>query len=152
MSQPMDDPALVREPAAARARVGDAFGAKPKRGIRRAKSRQARVVIRKVGPWSVFKFSLLFYLCLMLVVLGALVILYGALGAIGALSSITRLIRDLFADQSFVIHADWLFTRGLAIGLVMVVLGSLINVFVAFLYNLISDVVGGIEVTLAERR
>ena len=34
----------------------------------------------------------------------------------------------------------------------MVVVWSLINVFVAFLYNLISDLVGGIEITLAERR
>ena len=28
---------------------------------------------------------------------------------------------------------------------------SVINVFVAFLYNLISDIVGGVEVTLAEK-
>ena len=28
---------------------------------------------------------------------------------------------------------------------------SVINVFVAFLYNLISDIVGGIDVTLAEK-
>jgi hypothetical protein len=37
-------------------------------------------------------------------------------------------------------------------GAVMVVVWSLINVFVVFLYNLISDVIGGIEVTLSERR
>lgn len=118
----------------------------------RPRARQARVVIRKVGPWSVLKFSILFYLCVMTVILGALVILYGVLGAIGALDSVTRLIRDLFADQSFEIHGDWLFTRGVLIGIAMVVLWSLINVFVAFLYNLISDIVGGIEVTLSERR
>jgi hypothetical protein len=34
----------------------------------------------------------------------------------------------------------------------MVVVWSLINVFVVFLYNLISDLVGGVEITLAERR
>ena len=42
--------------------------------------------------------------------------------------------------------------RGLSIGLVLVVLWTLINVFIVFLYNLLSDVVGGIEVTLSERR
>lgn len=123
-----------------------------RRRFRRPRSRQARVVIRKVGPWSVLKFSLLFYLCVMAVILGALVILYGVLGAIGALDSVTELIRDLFGDQRFEIQGDWLFSRGLMIGLGMVVLWTLINVFVAFLYNLISDVVGGIEVTLSERR
>jgi Transmembrane domain of unknown function (DUF3566) len=127
-------------------------GSKAARLLRRSRPRQARVVIRKVGPWSVLKLSFLFYLCVMIVILGALVILYGVLGAVGALDSVTRLIRDLFADQSFEIHGDWLFSRGVAIGLGMVVLWTLINVFVAFLYNLLSDIVGGVEVTLSERR
>jgi hypothetical protein len=116
------------------------------------RSRQARVVVRKLGPWSVLKISFLFYLCVMVVIVGAMMILYGILGAIGALDSLTRLIRDLFADQSFRINGGWLFTRGVAIGLAMVALWTLINVFVVFLYNLLSDVVGGIEVTLSERR
>ena len=118
----------------------------------RPRSRQARVMIRKVGPWSVLKLSIIFYLCVMVVVMGAMVILYGVLDALGALDSVTRLIRDLFADQGFEIHGQWLFSRGLLIGIAMVVLWSLINVFVAFLYNLIADIVGGIEVTLSERR
>ncbi len=110
------------------------------------------MVVRKVGPWSVLKVSFLFYICVLIVFLGALVILYGALGAIGALDSLTRLIRDLFADQSFEIHGEWLLTRGLAVGFGLVVLWTLINVFVVFLYNLLSDIVGGIEITLSERR
>jgi len=117
-----------------------------------ARSRQAKVVLRKVGPWSVLKVSFFFYLCVMVVILGAMMILYAILGAIGALDSLTRLIRDLFADQSFQIHGGWLFSRGLSIGLALVVLWTLINVFIVFLYNLLSDVVGGIEVTLSERR
>jgi len=169
MSQPVDEPRLgpdparsaiggsaaatdTRAPSAASSAPVATPAAKPKRKLRKAKSRQARVVVRKVGPWSVLKFSLIFYFCVMLVLLGALMILYGVLDAIGALDSITRLIRDLFADQSFSIHADWLFTRGFAIGLAMVLLWSIINVFVAFLYNLISDLVGGIEITLSEKR
>jgi hypothetical protein len=122
------------------------------RRSRKAQRRHARVVIRKVAPWSVFKVSLIFYLCLMLALIGAGMILYGVLGAIGALDSTTRLIRDLFADPEFEINGQWLFSRGVTIGLLMVVVCSIINVFIAFLYNLISDLVGGIEVTLAERR
>jgi hypothetical protein len=165
MSQPDDHPSGSRTVTRASARTEET-GARAGRttGVRavettsqpaktrKAQRRHARVVIRKVGPWSVFKMSLIFYFCVMLVLLGAGVILYGMLGAIGALDSTTRLIRDLFADPSFVINGRWLFSRGLTIGLVMVVVWSLINVFIAFLYNLISDLVGGIEVTLAERR
>lgn len=124
---------------------------RPGRG-RKARPRQTRVVVKKIGPWSVFKFSLLFYLCIMAVILLALGILYVLLGAIGALDSVTKLTRDLFADQSFEIHGGWIFARLTVIGLAMVLLWSLINLFVAFLYNLIADVLGGIEVTLAERR
>lgn len=116
------------------------------------RSRQARVVVRKVRPWSVLKVSFFFYLCVWAVIVGAMVILYGVLAAIGALDSVEKLIRELFADKTFQINGDWLFSRGIMIALVMVVLWTLINVFVALLYNLISDVVGGIEVTLSERR
>ena len=149
MSDPADQATVV--PPASHAEA-------PSRAVRRRTepsatgSRKARVVLRKVEPWSVLKISFLFYLCVMVVIIGAMMILYTILGAIGALDSLTRLIRDLFADQSFEIHGGWLFTRGLSIGLVLVVLWTLINVFVVFLYNLLSDVVGGIEVTLSERR
>jgi hypothetical protein len=152
MSEPAGPtPVTTETPPQAGAAAPTKESAKVKR-FARPRARQARVVIRKVGPWSVLKLSFLFYLCVMTVVLGAMIILYGVLDAIGALDSVTQLIRDLFADQSFEIHDDWLFTRGLLIGFVMVVLLTLINLFVAFLYNLLSDLVGGIEVTLSERR
>lgn len=161
MSQPVEDPTVGARPAGARAPgaaqvaplgAGGPPAAAPRRGRAAGARRHARVVVRKVGPWSVFKMSLVFYLCVMLVLLGAGVILYGMLGAMGALDSTTRLVRDLFSDRTFEINGRWLFTRALGVGLVMVVVWSLINVFVAFLYNLIADLVGGIEVTLAERR
>ena len=31
--------------------------------------RKTRVMVKRVGPWSVFKFSLLFYFCVMIIVL-----------------------------------------------------------------------------------
>ena len=149
MSSRTDDPGLATEttPAAAVARTA----ANDHRRSWRRRPRQTRVVIRKVGPWSVFKFSILFYFCVMLVILLALAMLYSVLGAIGALDSMTKLLRDV-GFENFEIHGDWLFTRLTMIGIVMVFVWSALNVFVAFLYNLISDVVGGIEVTLAERR
>ena len=156
MSEPLaqsgDPTVFATRSASAPPEAGTKPATAPSRGSRGTKRRHARVVVRKVGPWSVFKISFFFYLCVLAVVLGAFVILYGVLGAIGALDSLQRLIRDLFADQTFEIHGDWLFSRALVVGLAMVGLWTLINVFVAFLYNLISDLVGGIEITLAERR
>lgn len=152
MSEPAETtPVAMQTPA----RVGDGVPTDEtgqRRRFRRPRSRQARVIIRKVGPWSVLKFSLLFYICIMVVILGALVILYAVLGAVGAIENVEKLVGKLFSDETFRIHGDWLFTRATTIGIAMVVLWTLINVFVAFLYNLISDIVGGIEVTLSERR
>ena len=150
--RPEEPTAVVTRPRPAATGGGSAAHAAPAHRGRKHKPRHARVVVRKVGPWSVLKISFLFYLCVMAVIFGALMILYGVLGAIGALDSLQRLIRDLFADQTFEITGRWLFTRGLAIGFGLVVVWTLINVFVAFLYNLLSDVVGGVEITLSERR
>jgi transmembrane protein DUF3566 len=115
--------------------------------------RRTRVVVRKVGPWSVLRFSLLFYFCLMIAMWIGFIILYDFLGAIGVLHSIEHGIRGLgsgWKDWSF--HAGWIFSRMFMIGLVMVVFGAIVNLFAAYLYNLIADFVGGIELTLTERR
>jgi len=153
----MDEPSLATEPtppaAAATVPAPEVAAAIPPEITRapRRRARQTRVVLRKVGPWSVFKFSLLFYLCVMTVILLALAMLYGILGAVGALEHVTEFARNLFADKSFSINGGWIFARLTVLGLAMVLIWSLINLFIAFLYNLISDVIGGIEVTLAER-
>ena len=121
-------------------------------------ARRTRVVLRKVGPLSVLKFSLLFYFCVMLIMFFALMIIYALLSAVGAIDSAGRLLGYVFATgnsngpQPVVIRFGKVFTWIFLIGCANVVLWSLVNVFVVFLYNLISDVVGGIEMTLAEKR
>lgn len=114
------------------------------------RTRQTRVVLRKLSPWSVFRFSVVFYFCLMIVLLAAGAVLFFLLNLLGILGSVTNLIRDLFADQGFSISGLWLFLRALGVGLVSVVLWSVVNVFGALLYNLIADLVGGLEVWLGD--
>jgi Transmembrane domain of unknown function (DUF3566) len=116
------------------------------------------VVVRKVGPLSVLKFSLIFYFCVMLILYVAIAIIYALLGAVGAIDETERILGLLFSNgdggvqEPLVIDGGkvflWLFLGGCA----NVIVWSLVNVFVVFLYNLISDLVGGIEVTLAEKR
>ena len=125
----------------------------------RAAPRRTRVIVRKVGPLSVMKFSLLFYLCLMLIVLFAMVIVYGILSAAGAIESLEKVLGYVFGTgttstggaEPIEIDGRVVFTWALVGGLIFVVIWSVLNVFVAMLYNLISDIIGGVEVTLAER-
>ncbi|HEX6261508.1 MAG TPA: DUF3566 domain-containing protein [Actinomycetota bacterium] len=116
--------------------------------------RRIRVAIRRVNPWSVLRFSLLFYFCLMLVFVIGLAILYMVVDALGVVTSLEQLLESLGfgGDAGFEVNGGFLFRTIFLIGLVSVVIWSALTLFFAFLYNLISDLVGGIEVTLAERR
>jgi hypothetical protein len=111
-----------------------------------------------VGPWSVLKFSLLFYFCVMLIIWVALVIIYLVLSAAGAIDALSRILGEIFANgptstrgaTPIAIDGVKVFSTLFFAGCILSVVWSLVNVFVAFIYNLISDVVGGIEVTLAD--
>jgi type VI protein secretion system component VasF len=127
----------------------------PKRAPKRS-AKRTRVVVRKVGPWSVFKLSLIFYFVVMLIGWGALLIVYSILGASGAIKSITDLSAQIGlwdkAKAQPTIDGRQIFTWLFVAGLVAVVIWSLINFLVALAYNLVSDVVGGLELTLAESK
>ena len=44
-------------------------------------ARRTRVIVKRVGPWSVLRFSLLFYFCVMLAFWIGLLVVYNFLGA-----------------------------------------------------------------------
>ncbi|MEO8477471.1 MAG: DUF3566 domain-containing protein [Actinomycetota bacterium] len=122
-------------------------------------SRRTRVVVRRIGPLSVLKFSLIFYFCVMLIVFFALAIIFAVLSAAGAMTEIGKLLGYFFGTgeagtrdpEPIAINGGVIFTWLFFGGVVFTLVWSVINVFVAFLYNLISDIVGGIDVTLAEK-
>jgi hypothetical protein len=124
-------------------------------GAQRPAQRRVRVQIRKINPWSVLRFSLIFYFCLMLVALLGLAILYGILSAAGVLESLSDLLTDVgFGDRqgNFQFDTGYIFRTLFLIGLISTILWAALTLVVAFLYNLIADLVGGIEVTLIEQR
>ena len=119
--------------------------------VGRPAGRRIRVAVRRVSPWSVLRFSLVFYLCLMLVIVLGFSILFMVVDAIGVIESVERFLSQLW-EANFEVNSGFLLRMLVLIGIISVVLWSALTVFMTFLYNLIADLVGGIEVTLQEKR
>lgn len=111
--------------------------------------RTSYVVLKRVEPWSVLKLSLLFYLCVCLALLVASVALWLGASAAGIVGNVESFFNDA-GFEGFEFSADQLLKGFVLGGLILVVAGTVANMLLAALFNLISDVVGGVRVTLGE--
>ncbi|MDG2025593.1 MAG: DUF3566 domain-containing protein [Acidimicrobiales bacterium] len=116
----------------------------------RLRARKVRRLVRHVEPWSMLKVSLLFYFCLWVILLIAGVILWSFAVDSGTIDNFENFIKELFALDSFEFNADEIFRASAIGGLVLVVAGSGFTVLMAVLFNLISDVTGGVRFTVVE--
>ena len=114
------------------------------------RARKVRRLVRHVEPWSVLKISLIFYFCLWVIMLIAGVILWNLAVSSGTVDNIEKFVTELFALESFTFNADQIFRASAIGGLVLVVAGSGFTVLMAVLFNLISDVTGGVRFTVVE--
>jgi hypothetical protein len=121
-----------------------------RRQMGRLRARKVKRVVRHVDPWSVLKLSLLFYLCLFVVLMVAGVVLWNIAAAAGTIGDIESFFKDAGAFQTFSFDGFTIFRATSLIGLILVVAGTGINVLLAVLFNLISDLVGGIRFTVIE--
>lgn len=125
----------------------EASAKRPAMQVRRL--RRGRLAIRKVDPWAVLKFSLVFYFCMLLIFLLGTAVIFATLKAFGVIEDFERMLRNL--QINYTIAGGTIFRWLFLVGLVGTVVASAITVFLSFLYNLIADVVGGIELLVTER-
>lgn len=113
----------------------------------------AKVKVVRVDPWSVARIAFVISIGIGIAMVLATIVLWWVLGAIGTWDSINRSVQDVLGSGSTFSVTDYLSTFRV-IGFMMVV--ALVEVVVvttgatlgAYLYNLASDTVGGITVTL----
>jgi len=120
------------------------------RSNRRLRARRVRRLVRHIEPWSVLKVSLILYFCAWVVMLFVGVTLWNLAVNSGLVSNVENFVVELFALESFKINADQIFRIAAVGGLVMVLAGSGLTVLGAVLFNLISDVTGGVRLTVVE--
>ena len=115
--------------------------------------RRVRRVIRKFDPWTVFKVSLIFHLVLTLGLLLGLLILWSVLVNVGipdALDRFLALITVIEDGDSFFNNGEQFVRVVVFFAAIFSVAMTVLSTLAAVLYNLISDVVGGIEVVMLE--
>lgn len=121
--------------------------------------RRARLNLKRIDPWSVMKFAFAVSIVLFIVVVVATSVLYLALDTMGVWTSVNDSLKELVsasggAESSgggFRITAWGVIGTSMLIGAVNVVLFTALATLGAFIYNVCADLVGGIELTLAER-
>ncbi|MDQ3878793.1 MAG: DUF3566 domain-containing protein, partial [Actinomycetota bacterium] len=120
---------------------------------RRLPVRRVKRTLRHIDPLSVLKLSALYYAVLLLVWMIFWAIVYFILKSAGLFDTIHKVAKPLVLPAlenlniSLLQVEKWAFL----IGLLFVVVASIANLFLAFVYNFASDVVGGVELTFLEK-
>jgi len=157
----------TKRPATGSAAVG---AARVSEAVRSARStvtsaaargpRRARLNLKRIDPWSVMKFSFAVSVVLFIVVVVATSVLYLALDAMGVWGEVNKSLSELVsasggtdssASGTFRITAWGVIGTSMLVGAVNVVLFTALATLGAFIYNVCADLVGGVELTLAER-
>ena len=117
---------------------------------RRLRARKVRRLVRHIEPWSVLKVGLLFNFCMWIVAMVAGVLLWNAAQTSGVITDIEQFAEELFALEDFTFEGERIFEAVALGGLVLAVTFTGFLVLIAILLNLISDLTGGIRVTVVE--
>jgi hypothetical protein len=117
---------------------------------------RASMQIRRIDPWSALKVSMVLSVALFFVWMIAVAFLYLVLGGMGVWSKLNSNVGDLLTSASGqaggeLVSSGTIFGGAALIGLVNIVLLTAMATVGVFIYNLTTDLVGGIEVTLADR-
>ena len=120
-----------------------------KTSARAPRVRRVTRVIREIDPWSAFKVGLAFHLVVYFTVLIASVLLWSVASATGTIDNIERFLMS-FGWESFQFHGWTLLLNEILLGLLLVALLTIVWVLGATMFNLITDLVGGIRVSVLE--
>jgi Transmembrane domain of unknown function (DUF3566) len=115
---------------------------------------RASMQVRRIDPWSTLKVSLILSVALFFVWMIAVAFLYLVLGGMGVWSKLNSNVGDLLNNTSGsaeLVSAGTIFGGATLVGLVNIVLLTAAATIGAFIYNLTTDLIGGVEVTLADR-
>jgi hypothetical protein len=107
--------------------------------------------VRSVDLWSVLKLAICFYLCALIVLVCAGVMLWWIASAAGVIDNVEEFIGDLVNNSDFRFLSWQVLRTSTLVGLVIVCILTVMTVLAATFYNLFSELLGGVEVTVVEQ-
>ncbi|MGA4690931.1 DUF3566 domain-containing protein [Rhodococcus sp. AB351] len=113
---------------------------------------RATVQIRRIDPWSMLKISSVISVSLFFVWMIAVGLLYGVLAGMGVWERLNSAFTDIVSDagSGALVSAGQVFGYATIIGIANTVLLTALATLGAFIYNLCTDLVGGVQATLAD--
>ena len=115
----------------------------------RPRLRRVTRVIRDIDVWSVFKVGLVFHLVLFVITLIAVTLLWGVANSTGTIDNVENFFES-FGWETFSFDGTALFGNFAVFGLLAALLGTASWVIGAVMFNLITELVGGLRVTVLE--
>lgn len=107
--------------------------------------------MRRIDPFSVLKLSAFFYLIFIILWLVFVAVIYSLIESMGIFDAAEDLGRALVLVEEVNVTLGMVEKWALLVGIVFGVIGTLINTLLAVLYNIGSDLLGGLELTFVER-
>lgn len=111
--------------------------------------RRTTRIVRHIDPWSVFRVTLVFHFVLYLTLLLTGVLLWNVANATGTVDNVERFMES-FGWDTFQFKGGELFHQAWVLGLFAVVGMTGLAILAVTTFNLITDLVGGIRVTILE--
>ncbi len=115
-----------------------------------AQGRRVRRVLRKIDTFSLAKMAFLFHLCMSLVIVVACVLLWSVADGQGLVDTLEKTVRTNLQLDTFNIEGQVLFRSAVSLAVIFSLLGTGLWILAAFLFNLLSDLVGGVQFWVLE--
>ena len=119
---------------------------------RRRRGVRVRRQVRRLELWPVAKLALAFHLACAVVTMGALVVVWLVGRKLGTVDRVAKFLEDVGFARDFEIRGPVLFRGATAVAGVLVLVNTVGTVVLAFLYNSLSGLLGGLVFSVLEEQ
>ncbi len=159
----MSAPAATRSAPAAAGSLGSGTSAtatqqrpaQPPSSSSNPAGRRVRLTVSRVDPWSVMKISFLVSVAIGIALVVMVAVLWLILDGMGVFNSVNRTVQDVAGSNSTFDLMNYIalprvLSLAVVIGVIDVILLTALSTLSAFLYNVCSSLVGGVQLTLSD--